>query len=170
MLTEEIHMVKDLKFAYIRDPYNKKRVITIGWDFPDTADPSTLCYSLAVNKVVNSEEFELDSRLSLLLPASEFRALRKAMRKRFGSESHCRSTARNEIVKRMTDGICWYVEVNQGCPVVLQIMQDFTEYDILDDTPKFMQHAVRVFNEVLNSRQTVATPTFFERFSKFFTG
>ena len=162
-------MVKDLKFAYIRDPHNKKRVVTIGWDFPDTANPSALCYSLAVNKVVNSEEFELDGRLSLLLPAVEFRALRKAMRKRFGSESHCRSTARNEIVKRITDGICWYMEVNQDCSVVLQIMQNLTEYGILDDTPKFMRHAICVFNAVLNSKQPVAPPTFFERFSKFFT-
>lgn len=141
-------MTDKMTFAYIRDPKNENRVVTVGWKFVEVG-PSVVRYSLTVNKVVPPDSYAVDGRLAAFLPASDFKALKKAMRRRYGGDNHSRKIARKVVTGRVTSEAAWLLEIDKDRPTVSQIIADFASLQFDIGAPAYLHQAFRIFSDVL---------------------
>lgn len=142
-------MSRGMSFAYVRDPNNKDRVVTIGWNAPDANEPDTICYSLTVNKVVSKAEYALDGRLATVMSPTEFKTLQKAMRVRYGGDNHCKAQARKKVAGMMRSARHWLVKINKDLSTVPQIIKDFVDMELGRGEPRHVREAYRIFCDVI---------------------
>lgn len=102
----------NIKFAYIRDPENYSRVVTIGYYLTD----NEVRFDAIVNKVVDAKSLRVDQRLREIVGNIEFLSIEKRLKKRFGGDNHCKRSARSILTGRLKSQACLcsytYVEEN----------------------------------------------------------
>lgn len=86
-----------IRFAYIKDPENTNRVVTIGYYLLG----DMIYFDTAVNKVVDSKSITLDQRLRQVVGNIEYQELQKRFRKKFGGDNHCKKKARSILIGRL---------------------------------------------------------------------
>lgn len=99
-----------IKFMYLKDPTEPRRVVTLGWVIEDTV----VRFAFAANKVVPAADRQLDPRVRMLMEPKAFSSLQKRFRRRFGGDTFCRKTARTIIVQRIAAEKCYRSGADTG--------------------------------------------------------
>lgn len=91
--------MNDLKFVYLKDPIDERRVLTIGYCVYDTYGALDNCikYYYAINKVVDKEVYTIDGRLKEFLGSTCFKEVQKRFKKRYGGDQHNKKIAKAKI-------------------------------------------------------------------------
>jgi hypothetical protein len=104
MITEQVEKAK-VKYFYIRDEEEPRRVLTIGYymsllDYSKESGVVDYCYS--INKIVDPKLYTLDPRLRMVMGRREFQVLAKTFRRKFGGDAFSRKVARSFSKTRQT--------------------------------------------------------------------
>jgi hypothetical protein len=113
-----------MKFAYLHDPNDHRRVATLVYAVDDIAN--VIRYNYTVNKIVDNAT--LDSRLRLIVGKTVYKDLNKRFYKRFGGDAHCKNQARlvaiGKLKKRAFE--IPYQTYQQG-KIILLIVEDILQ-------------------------------------------
>lgn len=94
----------DLKFVYLKDPIDERRVLTIGYRVDDMLDDrKAIRYNFTVNKIVDKVDWKLDDRLREFLGNENFNKIQKKFKKRFGGDQHNKKIAKEVIRKKFKE-------------------------------------------------------------------
>jgi len=138
----------DLKFVYLRDPEDFRRVLTIAWCYDEKTN--FISYNYAINKIAEKSELRLDDRLRLFIGNPLFKELQKRFNKRFGGDQHSRKQARAVVTGKYRK-CCYHVECHEGNKV-FKIVKDL--HSRLNEGVSYKQYLIakRIFED-LNDKQ-----------------
>lgn len=91
--------MNNLKFVYLKDPIDERRVLTIGYRVDDMLEGrKAIRYNFTVNKIVDESDWKLDDRLRDFLGNENFNKIQKKFKKRYGGDQHNKKIAK-EVVR-----------------------------------------------------------------------
>jgi len=91
----------DIRFAYIKDPENQKRVVTIGY----AIDGNRIIFDVTVNKVV--EPLLLDPWLREVIGNEAFQDIQERCKRKFKGDPHRKRIARAILTGRVGTISCF---------------------------------------------------------------
>ena len=121
---------KKLKFAYLRDPGDERRVLTLCWH-DGMSLMGDVHYAYTINKIVEKKDLRLDDRLRPFLGNAIFKDLQKKFTKRFGGDQHCKKQARAVVKGKFMKGP-YRVKYDSEKNIILLILNDI--YDRINES------------------------------------
>lgn len=120
----------DIRFAYIKDPENQKRVVTIGY----AIEGNRIIFDTTVNKVV--EPLLLDPRLREVIGNEAFRIIQERFKRKFRGDSHHKRIARAILTGRIGTLSCLQIpyENNEWPPNRSAIVRKIIDFLAGGDT------------------------------------
>jgi hypothetical protein len=88
----------NIKFAYVKDPENTNRVVTIGY----LIKGDVVVFNAVVNKVVDPNSLKLDQRLIQVVGRKEFSSIQKRFFKKFKGDTHSKTKARTILTGKIS--------------------------------------------------------------------
>lgn len=92
----------DLKFVYLKDPTDERRVLTIGYCVEELllGTKKAIRYNFTVNKIVDESNWKLDDRLREFLGNENFNKIQRKFKKRYSGDQHNKKIAKEVIRKK----------------------------------------------------------------------
>jgi hypothetical protein len=139
-----------LRFAYLRDPEEPQRVVTLGWVIKTIQDlehpeyeQQWIWYQYAINKIVPKEKTRLNERIRPFLGNELFKATQKRLLKRYGGDQHCKKRARAIVQGKFESG--YSTKHTQGNHAIKEIVAHLAS----QHEHPHQDLAVRILSEVI---------------------